>query len=381
MRRRAARRAIATIRTSPLVTSSASPPTVPKTSRSTRSPSRRSASSEPDTTKPEPGDSPKRVSLEVRRAGRGRATQPMPPARHDSATATRKPPSATSWALDSDPSRTASRIASCAARSAAMSIGGSSDGSSSPRSFASSEPGRRGRNGPAKPDRVAGAQRSPSARRARRRAARRPCRRPASGRSARRRSRCRARRCRRRPARRAPGTRRPGRGSTRSAATRCAASRGCRSSGSSSGRAARRPRTRGSPCIRAPPRPCPCTGRTRRAGPSRRSRPRSRRRPAAASTAASACSGRRTVRDCTMQSYCSNSGSREAMFGEASSASSDHARDRSTSQRASAAAPGTARPPAARATGRTAGSRRPAPRRASRRRSSAVQRRAARAPR
>ena len=56
---------------------------------------------------------------------------------------------------------------------------------------------------------------------------------------------------------------------------------------------------------RAPPRPCPCTGRTRRAAPTRRSRPRSRRRrPAAASTAASACSGRRTVRDCTMQSYC-----------------------------------------------------------------------------
>jgi hypothetical protein len=41
-----------------------------------------------------------------------------------------------------------------------------------------------------------------------------------------------------------------------------------------------------------------------------------------ASTAASACPGRRTVRDWTIASYCSNSGLREAMFGDASSASS-----------------------------------------------------------
>ncbi len=39
-----------------------------------------------------------------------------------------------------------------------------------------------------------------------------------------------------------------------------------------------------------------------------------------ASTAASACSGRRAVRAPTRQSYCSKSGRRDAMFGEASSA-------------------------------------------------------------
>jgi len=38
-------------------------------------------------------------------------------------------------------------------------------------------------------------------------------------------------------------------------------------------------------------------------------------------TAASDCSGRRAVREPTMQSYCSNSGRREAMFGDSSSAS------------------------------------------------------------
>ena len=40
------------------------------------------------------------------------------------------------------------------------------------------------------------------------------------------------------------------------------------------------------------------------------------------STAASACSGRRAVREPTMQSYCSNTGRREATFAEPSSASS-----------------------------------------------------------
>src|SRR3989442_6245118 len=41
-----------------------------------------------------------------------------------------------------------------------------------------------------------------------------------------------------------------------------------------------------------------------------------------ASTAASACSGRRTVRDCTIASYCSNSGLREERLGLRRSASS-----------------------------------------------------------
>jgi hypothetical protein len=41
-----------------------------------------------------------------------------------------------------------------------------------------------------------------------------------------------------------------------------------------------------------------------------------------ARTAASASAGRRTVRPCTIQSYCWNSGSREARFGEPSRASS-----------------------------------------------------------
>ena len=54
-----------------------------------------------------------------------------------------------SWALDSEPSRTESRIATCAARTAAMSTGGRPSGSASPRSFASSEPGSAGANGPA----------------------------------------------------------------------------------------------------------------------------------------------------------------------------------------------------------------------------------------
>ena len=53
------------------------------------------------------------------------------------------------------------------------------------------------------------------------------------------------------------GRRRPGRGPTRSAARRCAASRGCRSSGSWSAPGARRPRRRGWPRTRAPPRACP----------------------------------------------------------------------------------------------------------------------------
>ena len=40
------------------------------------------------------------------------------------------------------------------------------------------------------------------------------------------------------------------------------------------------------------------------------------------STAASACSGRRAVREPTMQSYCSNTARRDAMLAEPSSASS-----------------------------------------------------------
>ncbi len=44
--------------------------------------------------------------------------------------------------------------------------------------------------------------------------------------------------------------------------------------------------------------------------------------PGSTSTAASHSSGRRTVRDCTIGSYCSNSGRREAMFGLEISSSS-----------------------------------------------------------
>ncbi len=43
---------------------------------------------------------------------------------------------------------------------------------------------------------------------------------------------------------------------------------------------------------------------------------------ASVSTAASADSGRRTVRDCTIGSYCSNTQRLEAIVGEPSSASS-----------------------------------------------------------
>ena len=48
----------------------------------------------------------------------------------------------------------------------------------------------------------------------------------------------------------------------------------------------------------------------------------------ARSTAASACSGRRTVRDCTTQSYCSNTGRREAMLARAQQREQDLAAGR-----------------------------------------------------
>ena len=85
-----------------------------------------------------------------------------------------------------------------------------------------------------------------------------------------------------------------------------------------------------------------------------------------ARTAASACSGRRTVRDWTIGSYCSNSGRREARLGLASSASSvsrglvpaAQGRLRAAGRSACRAWP---------ARGHRAGSRRPAPGRACRR--------------
>ena len=100
--------------------------------------------------------------------------------------------------------------------------------------------------------------------------------------------------------------------------------------------------------------------RRRLAGRCRRSTPRSRSPSGSTSTAASASSGRRTVRDWTIGSYCSNTGRREAMFAERSSASSVSAGDSSPVSTA-APAPRTDRSMAVRARGRTADNRRPAP--------------------
>ena len=135
---------------------------------------------------------------------------------------------------------------------------------------------------------------------ARGRAARRPCRPPASGRSAPRRPRCRARRCRPPPAPRAPRQ-----AAARPSTARVSCQAMCGFSGlpklrqlvSPSGSAPTQARLRRT---RAPPRPRPSTDRRRRAGRCRRSRPRSRpcrRRGRGDSTAASAASGRRTVRE------------------------------------------------------------------------------------
>ena len=67
----------------------------------------------------QPGDAARRAPP----ARRGR------PARQHSASATARPPSAMSWALESAPARTASRTARCAARDApSMSISGSAVG-------------------------------------------------------------------------------------------------------------------------------------------------------------------------------------------------------------------------------------------------------------
>ena len=189
---------------------------------------------------------------------------------------------------------------------------------SSPRSLASSEPAGGRHERADDRDRVAlgGEAEPPGALGV---GQRRPSRSPASGRSARRRPRCRATRCRRRPAPRAPG--RPGDALAPppSAARPRAASRDCRNSGSWSGRAASRPRSalpRTQNTASTAPR-----GRMRPAGRCRRSRPRS---PAVRQrqNGGVGLSGRRTVRDCTTESYCSNTGRREAMLAEPISASS-----------------------------------------------------------
>ena len=145
-------------------------------------------------------------------------------------------------------------------------------------------------------------------------------------------------------------------------------------------RAARRRRRRGWRRTRRRPRRPRRAGRPRRGGRCRRSRSRSRGSdpPApvlasstgSASTAASACSGRRTVRDCTTGSYCSNTGRREAMLALASSASSVSA-GVGVGRRAAASPPRVQRRGRrARARGRTAGSRRRAAAPAARRRRS-----------
>src|SRR6185312_6875111 len=105
----------------------------------------------PDRTKP-PGPSPNSVSSSCSPsvpAPRKSTWAPWPPARQHSASATAKPPSATSCAERSSPRRTAARIASCALRTATTSTSGRPSGSASPRSFASSPPGSDGVNGPA----------------------------------------------------------------------------------------------------------------------------------------------------------------------------------------------------------------------------------------
>ena len=124
-------------------------------------------------------------------------------------------------------------------------------------------------------------------------------------------------------------------------------------------RAARRRRTPGWPSTRARPRPRRRTGSTatRRPLPSIETAiapPES-----SVSTAASACSGRRTVREPTRQSYCSNAHRREARLALPSSASSVPPASRPASSTALGRA-GRSASPAAAARGRRPGTRRPA---------------------
>ncbi len=233
----------------------------------------------------------------------------------------------------------ANRIAhrpACAAATASMSIAGSPSGSSHPHSLASSlavqRRGKRARRARSHRPRA----RSPSGPRRARPAARRPCRSPASGRSGRSavRPRYRATRCRPRSG---PASARQASPRPRTASVSCQAM--CGFSGLPklrllvvpSGSRTDAGQVRGALEHRGDR--ARCRGRPRRAARCSRSRPRSpaqdpvpchghRRRAscapcgAIASTAASACSGRRTVRDWTTESYCSNSGRREAMLAE-----------------------------------------------------------------
>ncbi len=81
--------------------------------------------------RPAPPSSPRRAHLGAEAARRSQ----------HSASATARPPSAMSWALESAPARTASRTAASAATAASRSTGGSPSGSAWPRSLASSEAG------------------------------------------------------------------------------------------------------------------------------------------------------------------------------------------------------------------------------------------------
>ncbi len=89
------------------------------------------ASAGPETTNA-PGPSPNSSS-------RPDTVAPRPPASADSASATATPPSATSCAEDSEPERTAWRIAAWSALSSPSSTCGSGPSTASPRSFESSE--------------------------------------------------------------------------------------------------------------------------------------------------------------------------------------------------------------------------------------------------
>ena len=237
--------------------------------------------------------------------------------------------------------RTAWRIAACSALSSPRSTAGSGPATGSPRSLDSSEAASDGAQ-PAVTSAIASPARDepePPGARARP-AARRRGRRPASGRSGPRRPRCRARRCRRRPGCRTRGRRRRG-----PAIARVSCQAMCGFSGlpkfrqlvSPSGSAptqARLAEHSSDGLDRAAVRvggdaAAVAVDRHRDRGPgavARRRRVERRRRSAldgasgSSSTAASACSGRRTVREPTIESYCSNAHWREARLAEPSSA-------------------------------------------------------------
>ena len=213
---------------------------------------------------------------------------------------------------------------------------------------------KRWRDRPDERDRVSLARRTPSARRGPRRAARRPSRPPASGRSARWAPRCRARRCRRRPGRRAP--RRP-RASPSTASVSCQAT--CGFSGFPKFRQFVRPSGSAPTQARLAAHSYTASAAPRRGSHATR-RPLPSIETAIAGVAPRAqrehgrigLSGRRTVRDWTIGSYCSNTGRREARFAERSSASSVSAGDSSPVSTASGAP--YSRSMAVRAGGRTA---------------------------